>query len=60
MCLHKKCNWCDKRKPDTFKFKGWNKYTGLTICTDCFEKNGIVYHINIKIVSKLNILFFFL
>ena len=48
MCLHKKCNWCDKRKPDTFKFKGWNKYTGLTICTDCFEKNGIVYHINIK------------
>ena len=38
MCLHKKCNWCDKRKPDTFKFKGWNKYTGLTICTDCFEK----------------------
>ena len=39
MCFcNKKCDWCDKRKPDTVKFKGWNKYTGMIICDDCFDK----------------------
>tara|TARA_B100000575_G_scaffold64354_1_gene49302 strand:+ start:236 stop:424 length:189 start_codon:yes stop_codon:yes gene_type:complete len=39
MCFcNRKCDWCDKRKPNTQKFKGWNKYTGMIICDDCFDK----------------------
>ena len=39
MCFcNKKCDWCKKRGVDTVKFKGWNKYTGMYICEECFDK----------------------
>lgn len=41
MCFNRKCDRCEKRKSHTQKFKGWNKYTGLTICNDCFDKKWI-------------------
>ena len=38
MCLNKKCDWCKNRKPNTIKFKGYHKYTGMFICEECFNK----------------------
>ena len=38
MCYNNKCNWCDKRKPNTVKFKGYHKYMNMIICEECFNK----------------------
>ena len=38
MCFNRKCDWCDKRKSDAVKFKGYHKYTGMFICQECFDK----------------------
>ena len=39
MCYYKKkCNWCNKRKPDVVKIKIWCKYYNLYICQDCYDK----------------------
>ena len=40
MCFDRKCDWC-KRKPNTIKFKGWNKYKGMIICQECFDKKWV-------------------
>ena len=39
MCyLNHKCNWCGKRKFDTFRIDYWCKWYGLYICEDCYDK----------------------
>ena len=34
--IHKKCNWCHKRKHDVVKIKMWCKYYNLNICNECY------------------------
>ena len=41
MCFDRKCDWCNKRKPNTTKFKGYHKYTGMIICQECFDKKWV-------------------
>ena len=39
MCsCNKKCDWCQKRKPDSIKIKLWCKYYNMCICQDCYNK----------------------
>lgn len=38
MCIiNKKCNWCNKRKPDTVKIKFYCKYYNMCICQECYD-----------------------
>ena len=39
--------WCGKRKPDS-KIQGYHKYINMRICQDCFDKNGLLFHITLN------------